>query len=108
MKPSKPSCVVALSTERNCATDTDSATEGATGTAHISRKPLSLRELRAQLRAQLARNHGGNDPVVGADTTAAPFDQEWFDERAAILEYDAGFSREEAERRAMKEVVTHG
>jgi len=44
-----------------------------------------------------------NDPIVGAG--AAPFDQEWFDERAAIYEFDAGFTREEAECRAMKEVT---
>lgn len=45
-----------------------------------------------------------NDPKVGAGATAAPFDREWFEERAGILEYDAGFTRQEAERRAMKEV----
>jgi len=37
-------------------------------------------------------------------TGAAPFDQEWFEERAAIYEYDAGFSRPEAERLAYLEV----
>jgi hypothetical protein len=42
--------------------------------------------------------------IVDADTTAAPFDQEWFDERAAIYQYDANFSRQEAEARAMMEV----
>ncbi|MBI5792796.1 MAG: hypothetical protein HZA63_15100 [Rhodocyclales bacterium] len=56
MKPSRPSCVDALSTERNCATGTRSATEDATGTAAESRKPSSLHELRAQLRAQLSCN----------------------------------------------------
>lgn len=44
--------------------------------------------------------------IVGADTTAAPFDQEWLDERAGILEFDAGLSRPEAERRAYLEVTT--
>ena len=44
--------------------------------------------------------------IVGADTTAAPFDDELFQERAAIYEFDASFTREEAERRAMKEVTT--
>ena len=28
--------------------------------------------------------------------------EDWFDERAAILEYDAGLSREDAEVRAME------
>jgi hypothetical protein len=42
---------------------------------------------------------------VGADTTAAGFDQEWLDERAGILEYEGGFSRAEAERRAYLEVT---
>lgn len=41
--------------------------------------------------------------IVGTDTTAA-FDQELFEERAAIYEFDAGFTREEAERRAMTEI----
>lgn len=44
-------------------------------------------------------------PVVGTDTTAATFDQEWFEERAAIYEFDAGCSRQEAERRAYLEVT---
>ncbi len=44
-------------------------------------------------------------PIVGADTTAASFDDELFQERAAILEFDAGFSRQEAERRAYLEVM---
>lgn len=126
MTPSNLSCVVALSTERNCATGAHSATEDATGTALASRQALSLQELRAQLRAQLARNQNpANDaipPAVscgvalpiernratgleGADTTAASFDFEWFEERAAILEFDAGFTRQEAERLAYLEVT---
>ena len=44
-------------------------------------------------------------PLVGATDTAATFDQEWYEERAAIYEFDAGFSRQEAEARAMKEVT---
>ena len=44
-------------------------------------------------------------PIVGTDTPAAVFDQEWFEERAAIYEFDAGFSRQEAERRAYLEVT---
>ena len=47
-------------------------------------------------------------PIVGATDTAATFDQEWHEERAAIYEFDAGLSREEAERRAYLEVMNHG
>lgn len=125
MTPSRPSCGVALPRERNRATDTQSATEGATSTATESRKPASLQELRAQLRTQLTRNQQpANDPlpptqscvvalpigrnrateIVGAGETAAGFDREWFEERAAIYEFDAGFPRHEAERLAMMEV----
>jgi hypothetical protein len=46
--------------------------------------------------------------TVGADTTAAPFDDELFQERAAIMEFDGGLSRAEAERRAYLEVTNHG
>jgi hypothetical protein len=42
--------------------------------------------------------------IVDADTTAE-FDKEWFDERAGILEFDAGLPRAEAERRAYLEVT---
>jgi hypothetical protein len=53
-------------------------------------------------------NTGSTAPIVGAGDAAAPFDQEWFDERAAIYEFDAGFTRAEAERRAFLEVTKHG
>lgn len=43
-------------------------------------------------------------PIVGAGDTAADFDLEWYEERAAILEYDAGYPRHEAERLAYMEV----
>jgi hypothetical protein len=49
-------------------------------------------------------NSGSNALQVGADTTAE-FDRELFDERAGILQFDAGFSRQEAERRAFLEVT---
>lgn len=129
MSPSKSSCVVALPRERNRATDADGATEGATSTALKSTKPASLQELRAQLRAQLTRNQnpasdplppaqscgvalpiernratGSEAPMVSAGDTAAGFDLELFEERAGILEFDAGFSRQEAEGRAYLEV----
>ncbi len=47
-------------------------------------------------------------PIVGADGTAQSVDHEWYEERAAIYQYDAGMSRQEAEARAMKEVMNHG
>lgn len=78
---------------------------------HVSAEcpPTPLPKLTKPLLAPLAvaRGHvfGKQGPaIIGADTTAA-FDQEWFDERAGILEFDAGFTREEAERRAMEEVT---
>jgi len=37
--------------------------------------------------------------------TVTHFDLEWYEERAAILEFDAGFSRHEAERLAYLEVT---
>lgn len=52
-------------------------------------KVLLLEELRAELAPEPL------PPLVPA------FDQDAFEERAAILEYDAGFSRDEAERRAL-------
>lgn len=44
--------------------------------------------------------------TVGADDTAQTFDQDWLDERFAILEHDAGFTRDAAEYRAHFEVTT--
>ncbi len=41
---------------------------------------------------------------VSPRSTAAEFDREWFEERAGILEFDAGFPRQEAERLTMMEV----
>lgn len=57
--------------------------------------------------ARFQKTAPGNDAVVGADTAAASFD-ELFQERAAIYEFDAGFTRAEAERRAFLEVTKHG
>lgn len=45
---------------------------------------------------------------VSPRNTATPFDREWFEERAAIYEFDAGFPRHEAERLAMLEVTKNG
>ncbi|MBM3272966.1 hypothetical protein FJY94_06950 [Candidatus Kaiserbacteria bacterium] len=44
-------------------------------------------------------------PIVSPRDTAADFDREWFEERAAIYEFDAGFPRHEAERLAMEEIA---
>ena len=47
-------------------------------------------------------------PKVSPRATAADFDHEWFEERAAIYEFDAGYPRHEAERLAYLEVFHHG
>lgn len=44
-------------------------------------------------------------PIVDAGNTAADFDREWYEERAAILEFDAGLPRHKAERLAYMEVT---
>lgn len=59
METSSPSCIVASPRECNRATTKDDATPDATAPASIAPKPASLRELRAQLRAQLPCNLGG-------------------------------------------------
>jgi hypothetical protein len=67
--------------------------------------PLLPKPLLAPLAVATGHVFGKQGPaIVGADTTAAPFDDELFQERAGILEFDAGFTREEAERRAYLEV----
>ena len=68
--------------------------------------PLLPKPLLAPLAVATGHVFGKQVPaIVGTDTTAAVFDQEWLDERAGILEFDAGFSRQEAERRAYLEVT---
>ena len=52
-------------------------------------KVLLLEELRDEMA-----------PVAPAPPLSVEFDQDAFEERAAILEFEAGFSRDEAERRA--------
>lgn len=77
--------------------------------AGVQREPLRHKACTLVTRVTPEkRNGGGMASKVGADSTAAGFDQEWFDERAGILEFDAGYSRQEAEARAMKEVTNHG
>ena len=60
-------------------------------------KVLLLAELRAEL-APVAESFP-IEPVIPV-MPVAPLDQDAFEERAAILEFEAGFSRDEAERRA--------
>lgn len=79
MRLSNPSCEVALPRERNNATAAESATSDATAGAQGTRKPASLHELRAQLRAQLTRNQcidvksANSALIVGAgDTVTDP------------------------------------
>jgi hypothetical protein len=70
MKSSRPSCTVALSTERNHATDAEAATVGATSKPQTVPKSTSLQELRAQLRAQLARNQYGTEDAPKSASVA--------------------------------------
>ncbi len=75
----------------------------ATAIPAISAIPVSVSTGNDQRIARIAKVAVANTEEV--KPAAAPFDQEWFDERAAIYEYDAGFTREEAERRAYLEVT---
>jgi hypothetical protein len=50
------SCAVAFPSQRNCATLENGSTSTATHYVHVGRKPASIQELRAQLRAQQQRN----------------------------------------------------
>lgn len=56
MTKSQKNCAVAFLTQRNCATPENSATSPATHYQQITRKPSTIRELRAQLLAQQQRN----------------------------------------------------
>ena len=56
MSQQAKSCAAAYPIQRNNATAQNSATGNATNTDEISRKPASILELRAQLRAQQQRN----------------------------------------------------
>ena len=72
----------------------------------LSLLPKALLAPLAVATGHVSRKQGR--AIVDADTTAATFGQEWFEERASIYEFDAGFSRQEAERRAYLEVINHG
>ncbi len=58
--------------------------------------------------AALARRLGVG-PLVQPDATATRTEDDWadlFEERAAILEYEGGWSREEAEQRGREEIAS--
>ena len=68
-------------------------------------KVLLLEELRAEIGLQVGFSEiAERFPVMPVMPEPSPltvaFDQDAFEERAAILEFEAGFSRDEAERRA--------
>ena len=56
-----------------------------------------------QFAASAKKADVSEDEKVGAGETAEPFDQEAFEERAAICEFDGGLSREDAEAIAWNE-----
>ena len=56
---------------------------------------------RAELRAELAPVAESFPIAPVIPVMPVDFDQDAFEERAAILEFEAGFSRDEAERRAL-------
>ena len=63
-------------------------------------KVLLLAELRAEL-APVAESFPIAPVIPVMPVVPVDFDQDAFEERAAILEFEAGFSRDEAERRAL-------
>lgn len=76
---------------------------------HLTPLPKLSKPLLAPLAVATGHVFGKQGvPRVGATDTATVFDQEWFEERAAIYEFDAGFSRREAERLAYLEVTNNG
>lgn len=70
MSAEKKSCAVASPIQRNCATQENHATTHATLVEHVRRKPASIQELRAQLRAQQGRNQRRNHVAVEAPDVA--------------------------------------
>lgn len=63
-------------------------------------KVLLLEALRAEL-APVAESFPIAPVIPVMPVVPVDFDQDAFEERAAILEFEAGFSRDEAERRAL-------
>ncbi|WP_136415539.1 hypothetical protein [Herbaspirillum sp. ST 5-3] len=70
MTAAQKSCAVALPIQRNCATPANDATLSATGTHQNPRKPASIRELRAQLKAQQYRNQAETVTATAASKVA--------------------------------------
>lgn len=70
MTESTKSCGLGLSSDRNCATAPISATDNATANKGTSRKAASVRELRAQLKAQQYRNQAEAVSVTAAGEVA--------------------------------------
>jgi hypothetical protein len=68
----------------------------------LPKVPKALLAVKTVATGHVFRKQGAK---VSPHNTATPFDREWFEERAATLEYDAGFPRQEAERLAMEEVT---
>jgi hypothetical protein len=72
----------------------------------------ALHFAQGEIRAILAGNHWTRGEPTAPDPqrliadALAPEDREQFAERAAILEYDAGLSRADAEARALREIIT--
>jgi len=63
-------------------------------------KVLLLAELRAEF-SEIAESFPIAPVIPVMPVVPVDFDQDAFEERAAILEFEAGFSRDEAERRAL-------
>ncbi|RZI43208.1 hypothetical protein EGT07_10215 [Herbaspirillum sp. HC18] len=70
MTADQKSCAVAVPIQRNCATQSDAATQNATGSAMTKPKAASIRELRAQLKAQQVRNQAETAPTTVAEKIA--------------------------------------
>ena len=71
------------------------------GAAPQAGPALVLRDLGAQ-----ARPHIGGEAQRGSEGSLSPA-VEWFEERAAVIEFEAGKSRIHAESMALQEVVAH-
>lgn len=70
------------------------------------RLPTELPKLPKPPYGSFDSSQGAHFQKTGcAGNTAADFDREWYEERAAILEFDAGLPRHEAERLAYMEVT---
>ena len=66
-------------------------------TSDVTRKPVQIGACTAVTVVTSACDD------TAPDSSKKPFDVEAFEERAAIMEFDGGLSREESEREAMKQ-----